>query len=191
MQTDVITSEPPAQTSKKPTPRSKKRKMSAAGRKAVAAAARARWAARKASAAAPSPAVVMSAPIQPAALAPIRPSPAVIKLQEQVVELVAQRSEARKRLADAHAVYLLAQGTFQAAEANVKATEQDAQYLLGLIAQLENRQSAPPTALDSLTARPPSMVGVTSEPSQAPQPRAQNFAQGSADDLRREFKGMM
>ena len=63
------------------------------------------------------------------------PSPAVLKLQEQIVELVAQRSTARQRLSGAHSAYLLAQSTFQAAEADVRAAEQDAQYLLGLVVQ--------------------------------------------------------
>ncbi|MGA7835531.1 MAG: hypothetical protein WCA31_10040, partial [Acidimicrobiales bacterium] len=136
MQNDVITSEPPAQTSK-PTPRkAKKRKMSAAGRKALADAAKARWAAKKA-ASAP---VVTSAPApQLAPIAPAPPSPAVLKLQEQVIELVSQRHQARTMLNESHNAYLLAQSKFQAAENELKGIEAEVQYCISLIAQLENR----------------------------------------------------
>ena len=96
MENNVITSDPPATT-----PKSKKSKMSAAGRKAVSEAAKARWAARKAET--PLPPVLNVPPT------PLPPSPAVLQLQAQVVDMVSQRGEARSRLTEAHAVYLLAQ----------------------------------------------------------------------------------
>ena len=133
---------------------------------------------------APLPAPQEAVAATPAPIQPVPPSPAVLKLQEQVVQLVEQRTAARQRLTSAHAVYLEAQAQFQAAEAAVKATEQDAQYLLGLIAQLENR--APVATPAPVLQMPGSMAGVTSEPAppSGPQPK---FAIGSADDLRREF----
>ena len=159
--------------------------MSAAQKKAISEAATARWAARKASA--PAASTQTSKPSTPHP-----PSPSVLKLQEQVVDLVSQRSEARRRLSEAHAAYLLAQSAFQAAEANVKATEQDAQYLLGLVAQLENRApvAAPPAPVLQM---PGAFTGITSEPAQAPKPASPTgtYAIGSADDLRREMRGMM
>jgi len=106
----------------------------------------------------------------PVPVQPLPPSPAVLKLQDQVVELVAQRGIARHRLSEAHSAYLLAQGAFQAAEANVKAAEQDAQYLLGLIAQLENRTPAAPTYAPGPVLMPNSLANVTSEPAQPAQP---------------------
>ena len=125
--------------------------------------------------------------------APLPPSPAVLKLQEQIVELVAQRSTARQRLSGAHSAYLLAQSTFQAAEADVRATEQDAQYLLSLVAQLENRIPVAPASAPVLQMPSGVMSGITSEPASQPQ-QAQpqkSYAMGSADDLRRELRGMM
>ena len=129
---------------------------------------------------APEPTAVAAPP------APVAPSPAVLKLQEQVVELVAQRRSDRQRLNEAHAAYLIAQSNFQAAEADVKGTEQDAQYLLGLIAQLENRTPQAP-AMNTPVIQMPSMAGVSSEPA-APQ---QRFATADAGDLRRELRGNM
>lgn len=176
----TITSEPSAKTTRK----SSKRKMSADQRKALSAAAKARWAAKKA--VAPSIEVVQQA-------APLPPSPAVLQLQEQVVGLVAQRNEARRELSSTHTAYLMAQGAFQAAEAKVKATEQDAQYLLGLIAQLENRAaSAPAYAPAPVLQMPSSLAGVTSEPSPVPATQQTGtYAMASADDLRRGIRGMM
>ena len=132
------------------------------------------------------------ATIAPLPPAPVPPSPAVLKLQEQIVELVAQRSAARQRLSGAHSAYLLAQSTFQAAEADVRATEQDAQYLLGLVAQLENRTPlatipAPPSVLQM----PSAMTGVSSEPTSQQAQQSSTYAVGSANDLRREIRGMM
>ena len=72
------------------------------------------------------------------------------------------------------------------AEADVKGTEQDAQYLLGLIAQLENRTPQAP-AMNTPVIQMPSMAGVSSEPA-APQ---QRFATADAGDLRRELRGNM
>jgi hypothetical protein len=190
METTTVTSEPSATKPRKA--KTKKRTMSAEKRKALSDAAKARWALKKDP---PmllgSEGVVVTIPATPSV--PLPPSPAVLKLQEQVVELVGQRSEARRRLSEAHSAYLLAQSTFQAAEANVRATEQDAQYLLGLVAQLENRAPMAAPANAPVLQMPNSMQGVTSEPAQAPQqPRLQGtYAVGSADDLRREMGGMM
>jgi len=134
----------------------------------------------------PAPEPAALAPPPPAPVAPAPPSPAVLKLQEQIVDLVAQRSIARTRLSEAHAAYLTAQSAFQVAEAGVKAAEQDAQYLLSLIAQLENRT---PPAVAAPVLQMPSMSGVSSEP--APIQGGPKFATASADDLRREMRGMM
>ena len=76
-------------------------------------------------------------------------------------------------------------GGEKVAEAGVKAAEQDAQYLLGLIAQLENRT---PPAVAAPVLQMPSMSGVSAEPT--PQ-QGQKFATASADDLKREMRGMM
>ena len=151
--------------------------MGAAQKKALSEAAKARWEAKKT-------APVVAAP--PIAAQP--PSPAVLKLQEQIVELVAQRSAARQRLSGAHSAYLLAQSTFQAAEADVRAAEQDAQYLLSLVAQLENRTPAAPASAPVLQMPSGVSSGITSEPASQPQ---KSYAMGSADDLRRELRGMM
>lgn len=210
MDNPIITSEPPA----KSTPKTKKRKMSAAARKIISDAAKARWAKKKL------PADVdrvdyyrqnndgtysllkggidvgqglPSAPIQPAAAAP--PSPAVLALQEQVVHRVSQRDEVRQRLTEAHTAYLLAQSRFQAAEAELKGIEQEVNYRIGLIAQLENRPQMPSYAPAPVLQMPNSLAGVTSEPAQPSQPhqagQQQRFATGDAGDLRRELRGMM
>ena len=188
MNDTIITSEPPATTTK-----TKKRKMSAASKKALSDAAKARWAAKKA--AIPQP--VLAVPAAP--VSPLPPSPSVLALQEQVVQRVSQRDEVRQRLTEAHTAYLLAQSRFQAAEAELKGIEQEVQYRIGLIAQLENRPgqinvtqnySAPPLQFPT----PGNLAGISSEPSQAPQHQSQpqgTFAVGSADDLRREVRGMM
>lgn len=184
MENNVITSDPPATA-----PKPKKSKMSAAGRKAVSEAAKARWAARKAET--PLPPVLNVPP------APLPPSPAVLQLQAQVVDMVSQRGEARSRLTEAHAAYLLAQSKFQATEAELKGIEQEVQYRIGLISQLENRQPSISNGMIQMTPMPqmpPSMGSITSEPAQvAQQPhRSQEpFAVGSADDLRRDIRGMM
>jgi hypothetical protein len=88
----------------------------------------------------------------------------VLKLQDKVVELFEQRGEARKRLSALHTAYLTAQSAFQAGEADVKAAEQDAQYILGLIAQLENRAPVTGPTNISVMPMPNSLAGVTSEP---------------------------
>lgn len=184
MENNVITSDPPATT-----PKSKKSKMSAAGRKAVSEAAKARWAARKAET--PLPPVLNVPPV------PLPPSPAVLQLQAQVVDMVSQRGEARSRLTEAHAAYLLAQSKFQAAEGELKGIEQEVQYRIGLISQLENRQPSISNGMIQMTPMPqmpPSMGSITSEPAQVAQQmnRSQeSFAVGSADDLRRDIRGMM
>jgi hypothetical protein len=175
MENLTVTSEP----APKPTSKPRKRKMNAAKRKAMSEAAKLRWAAKKTG----NTSVPVQAP-QPSA----PPPPAVLKLQEQVVGLVSQRSNARQRLSEAHSAYMLAQSALQAAEADVRGTEQDAQYLLGLIAQLENRIPNPAPA--PVLQMPNSMAGVSSEPAPQPKPQA-NYAMGSADDLRRELRGMM
>ncbi len=185
MENNVITSDPPATT-----PKSKKSKMSAAGRKAVSEAAKARWAARKAET--PLPPVLNVPP------APLPPSPAVLQLQAQVVDMVSQRGEARSRLTEAHAAYLLAQSKFQAAEGELKGIESEVSYRIGLIAQLENRPAQVANAgyasSSPVLQMPASLGSITSEPAQVAQQmnRSQeSFAVGSADDLRRDIRGNM
>lgn len=175
MESQVITSEPPATVTQK----TKKRKMSAAGRKAISDAAKARWAAK------------MASPVTPelAPIAPMSPSPAVLQLQAQVVDMVSQRQQARSFLNESHNAYLAAQAKFQAAENELKGIEAEVQYRIGLIAQLENRQ---PTNVMPFPVAQFGTQGVSSEPApQQPAQRPQTYATGSADDLRREFKGMM
>lgn len=75
---------------------------------------------------------------------PVGPSPAVLALQSQVVELVNQRSASRQRLTEAHTVYLMAQGRFQATQGELQGIEQEVQYRISLIAQLENRAPQTP-----------------------------------------------
>lgn len=192
MDNPIITSEPPAKT----TPKTKKRKMSAAARKIISDAAKARWRAKQGGVAMPPPAPVQVQPTpQPAVPAP--PSPAVLALQEQVVQRVSQRDEVRQRLTEAHTAYLLAQSRFQAAEAELKGIEQEVNYRIGLIAQLENRPQMPSYAPAPVLQMPNSLAGVTSEPAQPTHrpltaEQQQKFAVGSADDMRREIqRGMM
>ena len=185
MENNVITSDPPAKSNTT----AKKHKMSAAGRKAVSEAAKARWAARKSETVLP--------PVLNVPTAPLPPSPAVLQLQAQVVDMVSQRGEARSRLTEAHAAYLLAQSKFQAAEGELKGIEQEVQYRIGLISQLENRQPSISNGMIQMTPTPqmpPSLGSITSEPAQVAQQmnRSQeSFAVGSADDLRRDIRGWM
>lgn len=187
MDTTVITSEPPEKPAK-----TKKRKMNAAGRKAISETAKARWAAKKAASA------IDQTPSPIAAPVPTPPSPAVLKLQEQVVDLVSQRHQARASLNESHNEYLAAQSKFQAAESELKGIEQEVQYRINLIAQLENRQ---PSNVVNITGAPwdhqavnsPNFGSITSEPANQTQivRNQESFAVGSADDLRREVRGMM
>lgn len=195
MDTTLITSEPPATPTK-----TKKRKMSAAGRKAISEAAKARWAEKKN--AVPS---VELAPAPIAAPVPAPPSPAVLKLQEQVVALVSQRQQARALLNEAHNAYLAAQSKFQAAESELNGIEQEVQYRINLIAQLENRQSMTAPALTAGMVNSPNFGvapviqrpfggSITSEPAeQQPSRRTSQepFAVASADDFRRDVRAMM
>lgn len=119
---------------------------------------------------------------------PVPPSPAVLKLQEQVVSLVEQRSQARELLSVQHSVYLSAQAQFQAAEAALKEVEQDIQYRISLIAQLENRTPSAPSTPQSVLQMP-SMEGVSSSPAPL-QVGSVHAAVGDAGDLRRAM-GMM
>jgi len=211
MNDTVITSEPPANTTSK----TKKRKMSAAGKKALSDKLKARWAERKAlpevangidelrALHAIAAGQALPAPVVPAA--PVPPSPAVLALQSQVVELVSQRNDSRSRLTEAHTAYLLAQSKFQAAEGELKGIEQEVQYRIGLIGQLENRQTSPanpwapqltPEKVNSSNFGGAAIGHITSEPSQAAQQAQQRrpqetFAVGSADDLRRDVRSMM
>jgi hypothetical protein len=204
MNDTVITSEPPANTTSK----TKKRKMSAAGKKALSDKLKARWAERKAlpevangidelrALHAIAAGQALPAPVVPAA--PVPPSPAVLALQSQVVELVSQRNDSRSRLTESHAAYLLAQSKFQAAEGELKGIEQEVQYRIGLIAQLENRPAAMANPLYATPAPlmqiPQSLGSISSEPAQAPQPQNrtnEQFAVGFADELRRGIGGMM
>ena len=186
MKETVITSDPPAKSNTT----AKKHKMSAAGRKAVSEAAKARWAARKSETVLP--------PVLNVPPAPLPPSPAVLQLQAQVVDMVSQRGEARSRLTEAHTAYLLAQSKFQAAEGELKGIESEVSYRIGLIAQLENRPAQVANAgyasPSPVMQMPASLGSITSEPAQVAQQmnRSQeSFAVGSADDLRRDIRGMM
>jgi hypothetical protein len=126
----------------------------------------------------------------PAPVLPAPPSPAVLKLQEQVVSLVEQRSAARERLAQEHSVYLTAQAQFQAAEAALKGVEQDIQYRIGLIAQLENRTPQINITQSPAVLQMPSMGSISSEP--APQSPRQTYAMADAGELRQELsRGMI
>jgi hypothetical protein len=130
---------------------------------------------------------------------PIGPSPAVLSLQAQVVELVNQRSNSRQRLTQAHTAYLMAQGAFQAMQSELQGIEQEVQYQLGVIAQLENRAPSNVVSISPSYENAPtgglggSLQGVSSEPSATVQRPGSNlqYATGSADDLRREMRGMM
>ena len=135
----------------------------------------------------------------PAPTQPVAPSPAVLTLQQKVVDWVACREVARGRIVAAHAEYLVAQGKFQAAQSELQGIEQETQYLIGLIAQLENRVPQTPVLNFPIPGEIPvavhqagpyaqSLAGVTSEPAK-PQT---NYALGSADDIRKEIqRGMM
>lgn len=204
--TDIsITSEPAQPPAKSTAPKTKKRKMNAAQRKALSVAAKERWAQKKAMAPytvegfiAPTPAQA----IAPLPATPAPPSPSVLALQSQVVDLVSQRHQARTMLNECHNAYLLAQSRFQAAESELKGIEAEVQYRISLIAQLENRQPSNVVNITGATLTPEMVnspnfgftTGVSSEPSaptQQRQPSQQQYATGSADDLRREIRGMM
>ena len=101
--------------------------------------------------------------------------------------LVGQRHDARQRLTASHAEYLAAQSKFQAAQAELQGIEQEVEYRITLIAQLENRAPQISVTQAAPVLQMPSLTGVTSEPSK---PQA-NYAIGSADDMRRDIRGMM
>lgn len=200
--TDIsITSEPAQPPAKSTARKPKKRKMNAAQRKALSAAAKDRWAQKKNNSRALGAALgdvanaaAKLASAEPSPVAPLAPSPAVLALQSQVVELVSQRHQARTMLNECHNAYLLAQSRFQAAESELKGIEAEVQYRISLIAQLENRPSQMAMTSAPVLQMPTSMTGVSSEPSaptQQRQPSQQQYATGSADDLRREMRGMM
>lgn len=96
-------------------------------------------------------------------LPPAQPSPAVLSLQQQVVDLVSKRTEAREKLTQSHTAYLTAQGQFQAAQAELQGIEQEVQYRIGLIAQLENRTPLAPVI--QMPAQ--QIIGVSAEPPRA------------------------
>ena len=111
----------------------------------------------------------------PATVAHVEPSPAILKLQEQVVDLVGQRTAGRQRLTESHSAYLAAQSAFQSAQAELQGIEQEVTYRIDLIARLENRTPMAPVL------QMPSMSGVSAEPT--PQQRGQYQGQQSADDM--------
>ena len=193
--TDIsITSEPAQPPAKSTAPKTKKRKMNAAQRKALSVAAKARWAAKLSAEPIETSAPVENSITATPSLLPAPPSPAVLALQSQVVDLVSQRHQARTMLNECHNAYLLAQSRFQAAESELKGIEAEVQYRISLIAQLENRPSQMAMTSAPVLQMPTSMTGVSSEPSaptQQRQPSQQQYATGSADDLRREIRGMM
>ena len=112
------------------------------------------------------------------------------------MQLVSQRHQSRTFLNEAHNAYLAAQAKFQAAENELKGIEQEVQYRIGLIAQLENRQPTNVMPFPSSPQVPTAFgtQGVTAEaapmPQQAPR-QQQQYATAGADDLRRELRGMM
>jgi hypothetical protein len=142
---------------------------------------------RKKAVESPTPVPVSDSAPETTTLIPSAPSPAVLKLQDQVVSMVEVRSQARERLTMQHAVYLRAQAEFQAAEAAVNHVEQDIQYRISLIAQLENRSSynaVPGSAIPAPSYPSPNLGTITSEPSQ-------KAATVSANDLRSEVMRSM
>lgn len=198
-----VTSEPANPPAKSTPVKTRKRKMNAVQRKALSAAAKARWAAKKA--AIPNDPPIAPVPVKDSLSqvrdAPAPPSPAVLSLQAQVVELVNQRSNSRQRLTQAHTAYLMAQGTFQAMQSELHGIEQEIQYRIQLIAQLENRTPSNVVSISpgyenaqQAGVLGGSLQGVSSEPSAPVQRQAgsqERYAVGSADDLRREMRGMM
>jgi hypothetical protein len=83
---------------------------------------------------------------QPSAppISPAGPSPAVLELQSDIVVLVRQRSELRARASAAQAKLFQAQAEAQAAQGDLSGLDQEVQYRMGLIAQLENRAPQSP-----------------------------------------------
>ncbi|MGC9293494.1 MAG: hypothetical protein ACP5EP_12380 [Acidobacteriaceae bacterium] len=97
------------------------------------------------------------------------PSAAIIQLQSQVVELVNERTNCRQRLTQTHLNYLRAQGEFQAVQSELQGIEQEVQYRIGLIAQLENRVAPAPAPTMPMTFENP-MTGISSVPTQTSRP---------------------
>jgi hypothetical protein len=108
------------------------------------------------------PEIPASIAVQP----PQLPSPAVLSLQQQVVDLVSKRSDARSRLTESHTAYLSAQATFQAAQSELQGIEQEVQYRISLIAQLENRSAAIAAPTPPLQF-PGTLQGVSVDPAPA------------------------
>jgi hypothetical protein len=131
---------------------------------------------RKKAAPAP-PAAAAPEPVAPPAPAPI--PPAVLALQEDIVELVRSRSTYRAAVSEANTKAIVAQGELQAAQANLAAIDQEVQYRQSVIAQMMGRpveapqpflvQSNPAPAagsfaVSSVPTRPAVGQGFSSDP---------------------------
>ena len=81
------------------------------------------------------------------------PSPAVLALQGSIVEMVNDRAGLRRIVAVAQAELYNAQAKVQAATGELQALEQEVQYRMGLIAQMENRQ--PPMNVGNIVSFSP------------------------------------
>lgn len=110
------------------------------------------------------------------ASAPVLPppiSPAVISLQEDIVAFTRERGDVRRKLVVAQNRLASAQADFQSVQAELNLLDQEVQYRLQIIAQMENRTPAyPPTApsgsLEAVAPLSPpvtSLTGIASVPS--------------------------
>lgn len=99
-----------------------------------------------------------------------QPSPAVLSLQQDIVNFVRKRDELSQLAAVAQAKLYTVQAEVQACHAELQRAEQTIQYRIGLIAQLENR--APLAPVISMPA--PQIIGVSATPTQAEVQAKQN-----------------
>jgi hypothetical protein len=104
---------------------------------------------------------VTEATIEAKMMAPAAPSPAVLELQSDVVNLVRERTVARKTLAEVQARLFVVQAEAQAAQLRSQQFEQEIQERINLIAQLENR--APAGNLVPFPGAYP-LAGISAEP---------------------------
>ena len=101
---------------------------------------------------------IAAAPVPPP---PVAPDPAVIALKGKIVEMVDQRDEAQKTVLIKQAVLATAQAELQFATQQVNRIEQDIQYRIGLIRQLNGEA---PTTQMSIVPAVFNMAGISSEP---------------------------
>lgn len=105
----------------------------------------------------------------PAPVLPQPTSPAVLQLQASIVDIIAARSEARNLVTAAQQELYFAQAKVQGATGQLQALEQEVQYRMGVIAQLENRtQQNPyqpmPAGLYEFPQPGAALAGISSEP---------------------------